>query len=535
MNQTTSGKRNQKWVLSALLTAALSSTVSCAPFEPKVMQIKPGVEGTFVAIGAETDLSVQGEGEAPGSVVQFEVKKVDSSGLSIGTSTGVEGEEPKNEKMYFIPASVTKVVTAVMALKALGPAYRYTTEIRWAPGESAEVAKDLIVIADGDPQTGRENEADGPSRARIRELVQKLKDQGVQKIVGKLRLVSADPRKDRAAAYDGYQPEDYISCYGAISQTFNYRRNCASFVVTDKSEAKWGDSNVVFPFKLSIQSGKRASLIPIPQFGSPHLVSSYLIEGTWGSKSKDEWLTLPVSETKAWFGNTLLSEMSKQGIEVSGVKTILPQGEEELELLEAREALVSFVRVESDPMSDLIRLMNKPSDNFLADSIFKALANKYSERDIQKASARAVHEGILDIFTKAGQPELAKEIVLFDGAGLTRNNRVTPRAFLMLLKEFSRDALFPALWESLPIAGVDGTLKNRMKGSEAEGKARAKTGTLKGAYQLAGYIPRFASSGEIKEYVPFVILSATTPDNKTKVRDFQDKLVARLMKTVNEK
>ena len=130
-------------------------------------------------------------------------------------------------------------------------------------------------------------------------------------------------------------------------------------------------------------------------------------------------------------------------------------------------------------------------------------------------------------------PELAKEITLYDGAGLSRANAVTPRAFIAALKALARSKEFPALWNSLPIAGVDGTLGGRMRSGAAAKVVRAKTGTLTGVYQLAGYIPRLGSNDEVLEYIPFVILTSTTGSKGAAARNFQDRLVTELAEQIN--
>jgi D-alanyl-D-alanine carboxypeptidase len=84
--------------------------------------------------------------------------------------------------------------------------------------------------------------------------------------------------------------------------------------------------------------------------------------------------------------------------------------------------------------------------------------------------------------------------------------------------------IFSALWSALAIAGVDGTLRNRMKGTAAEGQLRGKTGTLRGVYNLAGYLP--TDTG----YVPFVVLTKTTPDFKFEARAAADRVGAQLAK-----
>ena len=111
----------------------------------------------------------------------------------------------------------------------------------------------------------------------------------------------------------------------------------------------------------------------------------------------------------------------------------------------------------------------------------------------------------------------------------SRANRVSPRAFITLLREFAKEPTFPALWNSLAIAGVDGTLRGRMRNTPAENFVRGKTGTLRGAYQLVGYIPGDLAKNE---YIPFVILSEATPANEGIVRAFQNRIVAKLASQV---
>ena len=90
--------------------------------------------------------------------------------------------------------------------------------------------------------------------------------------------------------------------------------------------------------------------------------------------------------------------------------------------------------------------------------------------------------------------------------------------------------MFAALWDSLPTAGEDGTLADRMNKTSAAGKVRGKTGTLSGAYQLVGYVPK--QVGGHTEYIPFVILTSTNVRNREKVRKFQDALVVKIADSV---
>jgi serine-type D-Ala-D-Ala carboxypeptidase/endopeptidase (penicillin-binding protein 4) len=522
----------------ALSLAILSSLAACAPSSGagELMKIEPGEKGVFLAVGTDVEMTLSSSEIRTGDF-EFQVTESDTKGISIGTAIQLPGETRKNESQLFIPASITKLVTASLAIKKLGPAFRFVTEARWdelpaAPG----VARDLTIYADGDPQVAHANSTEGHLRSRLKELVAGLKQKGVNKIVGRFRLVPTDPRKLVAVAYPGIMDEDHLACYGALAQAFNYRGNCSILSVSGLNKATWSDTALNFPIQLALRAGERRAVSALPLFDATGAVQAFRIQGTWSESGRTPSFALPISDASAWFGNALLREMSLQGIDVSGVRPMLPDESEMIELIEERDAKArASVRILSDPLNDLVRWMNKPSDNLLADALFKALAEREPGRhaDLREAGAVAVREGVTSWMKRHGRPDFASEISLLDGSGLSRDNRASPRAFLALLSEFSKEPGFASLWESLPIAGRDGTLKQRMKGTAAEGVARAKTGSLRGAYQLAGYIPRLRPSGEVAEYIPFVILSQTTPENRYRVHAFQDDLVAKLVRKVN--
>jgi D-alanyl-D-alanine carboxypeptidase/D-alanyl-D-alanine-endopeptidase (penicillin-binding protein 4) len=113
-------------------------------------------------------------------------------------------------------------------------------------------------------------------------------------------------------------------------------------------------------------------------------------------------------------------------------------------------------------------------------------------------------------------------IVLRDGSGLTRSNKITPRAMGVVLDKVQKEKWFPAFYASLPVAGhsdrmTGGTLAKRMKHTEAAGNAHAKTGTLTGVTALSGYVR--GSDG--RQYV-FSMMSQYTGRTP---RPVEDKLV----------
>jgi serine-type D-Ala-D-Ala carboxypeptidase/endopeptidase (penicillin-binding protein 4) len=142
--------------------------------------------------------------------------------------------------------------------------------------------------------------------------------------------------------------------------------------------------------------------------------------------------------------------------------------------------------VESPPMETLVRLTNKASDNFFAEILVKDLAMQ----------ARGVGTTTAGTRLAAGfARRLGAPARLADGSGLSRGNRASPRRVVRLLGAMSERDEFDAWYASLPVAGRDGTLRDRMRRGAARGRCRGKTGTLSNVSALSGYCR--ARSGEL--------------------------------------
>jgi D-alanyl-D-alanine carboxypeptidase/D-alanyl-D-alanine-endopeptidase (penicillin-binding protein 4) len=136
-------------------------------------------------------------------------------------------------------------------------------------------------------------------------------------------------------------------------------------------------------------------------------------------------------------------------------------------------ALVTVWR--SPPVADLLRLMNPPSDNFIAETLIKALGSRFGTSGSTAAGARVVLDELSEL-------DIAPQVI--DGSGLSRYNRTSPRDVVTLLEEMDGEASFAG---SLAVAGRTGTLEDRMRGTNAQDRCRAKTGTLRDVSALAGY------------------------------------------------
>jgi D-alanyl-D-alanine carboxypeptidase/D-alanyl-D-alanine-endopeptidase (penicillin-binding protein 4) len=192
----------------------------------------------------------------------------------------------------------------------------------------------------------------------------------------------------------------------------------------------------------------------------------------------------------------------------------------------------------SPTVATLLRLQNKPSDNYFAEMLVKGLPMAASSGgSLRRAGAKvpvtptpdapdaALAKRPAKTGTTAGGAGVAAayarslgvSVRLADGSGLSRSDKAAPREVVRLLNTLRRRRGFSALYSSLPIAGRDGTLAGRMRSGPARGRCRAKTGTLTGVSALSGYC--ISRSGRVLSF-SFLMNSA----NVYTARSVQDRM-----------
>jgi D-alanyl-D-alanine carboxypeptidase/D-alanyl-D-alanine-endopeptidase (penicillin-binding protein 4) len=184
----------------------------------------------------------------------------------------------------------------------------------------------------------------------------------------------------------------------------------------------------------------------------------------------------------AWFFKEALA---RHGIKVRGkvrTWTAVDPGSGPTEISKLRE----IGWMESMPVRDMAREIMKPSQNLYTDLLLAAVGEKFRDSDQRLTSEEL---GIRELNKFLGEAGIPPGDVLFEeGSGLSRNNLTTANATVKLLSFMSHHVCASAFLEGLPIAGVDGTLRNRMKGTAAAGNVLAKTGTLRWANSLSGHV-----------------------------------------------
>jgi serine-type D-Ala-D-Ala carboxypeptidase/endopeptidase (penicillin-binding protein 4) len=458
----------------------------------------------------------------------WRLSAADTQDIVFGVAAeGFDAPEGNNTKT-FVPASVTKLFTAAVAQEILGDDHVFRTRVSWS-GEAQ--ARDLTIVSDGDPFASVSTGApESWMVSRLREIATRLKRAGVTRLTGKLYLKSSDARLDDAGIAAGTDLEEVTNCWGAIARAFNLAGNCAQLGLYRSNRAQWSDRLITFPVTVDTREGEANSLRVRPVYDNGRAVTEWRLSGTWkepgASVPRDRPVSsssLPVGDTQDWYGAHLLRELQAQGIQTTGVT------------IESDSGTVSSPRftLTSASWGSTRSLMVKGSEAFLADAYFKAVGLK-SQRSgsLRQAAAEITSEKVAEWLESTDASELARQVRLSDGAGMTARSQVSAAAMVAVLKAWKNASWFSAFHDSLAIAGQEGTLARRFQGSPAAGKVRAKTGTLNTASNLVGYVPRIRN-GRIQSWVGFAIFTESARSNRNRAMQLQEKIVNRLYRLVN--
>ena len=216
---------------------------------------------------------------------------------------------------------------------------------------------------------------------------------------------------------------------------------------------------------------------------------------------------VPVDAPATYSAKLLTKALRKAGITIKGKPRAgqVPAG-----------ALL-IQRQSSAPLRVLLKRQNKESDNLFAETLLKGLGKDF--QDLGSTDA-----GVLVSGATLGTMDIAADAyVIQDGSGLSYGDRLTPYAIVRLLGAMYQRPDFGVFYDSLAIAGKDGTLESRMRESAAAGNARAKTGTLNVATSLSGYV-RSAND----HLVAFSILVTGDPVDVERANKAQDEIVVAL-------
>jgi serine-type D-Ala-D-Ala carboxypeptidase/endopeptidase (penicillin-binding protein 4) len=430
----------------------------------------------------------------------------------------------ENAGKLLVPASNMKLYTVAAALDRLSPEFRFKTSVYAAarPDASGTVRGDLLIYGRGDP-TFAASLNGGDYWKAIDELAERIKATGLKRVEGD--LVGDESYFTGAPQGFGWEWSDLTWHDGAEVSALSVNDNALDLIV--KPGATVGA-------QCSITTGPPTPLVTITNRtttsarGSKRELVVYrglgenVIE-VGGSLPLDDqgWTaSVAVSRPGLLFVYMLRASLAARGVEVRGrSRTVdaraLTQGASK-----PTASLVEIASRESEPLSTIAGYALKPSQNLYAELILRALG-RATATDAKLSSEEAGIETIKSFLRSAGVE--TNEALFTDGSGLSRRDLVTASATIQLLTFMSRHRYASAFREALPVAGVDGTLRNRMKGTPAAGNVRAKTGTLTGVASLSGYATTAAG-----ERLVFSLMLNNYPESSIMSRNHIDNIAVLL-------
>jgi D-alanyl-D-alanine carboxypeptidase/D-alanyl-D-alanine-endopeptidase (penicillin-binding protein 4) len=397
------------------------------------------------------------------------------------------------------PASVMKLVTTYSALGTLGPDYRWPVELYTTGNIQGDtLTGDLILKGYGDPNF---KEPD------LHHLLDDLRIAGIKKIAGNLVFDNSYfsiPKQD-SGAFDGKR----YALYNAQSDALLYNEGISFFIIQGHEVFSPNPAkNVNIINNLHFKDVPCSGRYTYPKMGIKHNEEQIdvMFEGSYSSRCEERKYVAVITDP----ANMLYGTLTKMWTEDMGG---IIEGGAFKQAPTPKEAKL-LARTESIPVSDVLPMINKKSNNVMAQQLFLSIGAKQpGETDTTEKAYNAIQQW----FKSRGLdfPELRME----NGSGLSRHGQVSARHIAELLIDAYNSPYHDALVNSLPIMGVDGTLKNRMKGTHVAGHAHLKTGTLNNAKAIAGYV----TSNDGETYVVSILHN----DEKAryKARPIHDKLI----------
>jgi len=371
------------------------------------------------------------------------------------------------------PASAMKLLTTYAALELLGPAYTWKTEaLATAPLKDGVLEGDLVLKGTGDPKLGFE---------QLWLLLRQLRARGLREIRGDLVLDRSHfaPENHDPARFDGEPLRPYN--VGADALLLNFKAIRLTFVpdaaaktVSVSAEPAPAQFDLVNLLKLAEGAcpatwyeGIRMDLAHTDAAARLILTGGY--PAACGEKTRHV-AVLGHPQFVAGVFRQLWTELGgslhggwREGAAPAGARLL--------------------ARAESPALAEVVREINKYSNNVMARQLFLTLGAESAKRPARGADAEAALRAWLA--QKAlPMPELSIE----NGAGLSRSDRISAESLGRLLLAAFASPVMPEFLASLPLAGIDGTMKRRANGDGVAGQAHVKTGYLDGVRALAGYV-----------------------------------------------
>jgi D-alanyl-D-alanine carboxypeptidase/D-alanyl-D-alanine-endopeptidase (penicillin-binding protein 4) len=375
-----------------------------------------------------------------------------------------------------VPASNQKILTSAIALTVLGPEYRYPTLVLSRGEIRADTLRgDLLVVGRGDPSVS--DHMAGDAMIPLRAIADSIRRHGIRHIRG--RVAAAGNAFSDANAGFGWQLEDFDFPYGAVVDELLLNEGFSELGVRGADRAGEPPRVVTSPAR-SFPLVRIEATTTVRGVGPDSTAQLDAVKDTvrgdvvlTGTIPIGDTTTLAVTHrdpTEAYLA-ALLEALADRGISVgrdSAVAVSAP--------------IDTLLIARSPPLSQIVAFFMKPSQNQIGEMLFKSVALARTDTGTGRVARRIYSEQLRSWGAQADG------FLVWDGSGLSRRNLVSPETILRVLNAMRSSPYFQTYYDAFPVAGVDGTLRSRMRSTLGEANVRGKTGTLGNVRSLSGYV-----------------------------------------------
>jgi D-alanyl-D-alanine carboxypeptidase/D-alanyl-D-alanine-endopeptidase (penicillin-binding protein 4) len=412
--------------------------------------------------------------------------EADKWGVVVVRLPGGQPVVSHNPDKLFLPASNEKFYTTAAALDALGPDWKTRTSVYAAsrPGADGVLRGDLVLYGRGDPNLSARFTPDDPL-AQLRVLASRVRDAGVLRVEGD--LVADESYLSGSPHGSGWSFADIQWYFGAEVSALTFNDNLAEIEVGPGARA--GDPCVV---KITPDVGYVVVANDAKTGGGPKIQlhrdldqNRIDVTGAVPSGGIGAGGAFAVRKPALYAAAAFRKALAEVGVEIAGDTRRVTADSERTDGTEV-EKLVELASLESLPLGEMVKVVNKHSQNLHAELVLRMLGRERGPRDLPSDQAGAVV--VTAYLQKIGA--FVPGVAVRDGSGLSRLDRASAGSLCRVAVAMVDHAAGSAFLDSLAQAGVDGTLRHR------DGKLdlHAKTGSLDVAKSLTGYL--VAKSGQ---------------------------------------
>lgn len=415
----------------------------------------------------------------------------------------------RNKDTALIPASNQKILTSAAAIHQLGSGHTLATTLHMSGSKRGHILDgDLLLVGCGDPNiSGRMHRGD--VTRPLRELAHGLASAGITHVNGSLYF---DGRAFTGPRMHAEWPEDqFLKWYSAEISALTLNDNCLTITVEPGSPGRQAS------IALSPQTGYVSTTGSVatkgnksdPKVGFGRMKDSNEIR-LWGELSAYRGAytgEITVADPDAYCAHVLLETLAANGIRVAG-GTRPADGESD------RRNWREIGRYESD-LGTIAAVCNQRSQNLYAEALFRIFARTQGQPGSFAGGSAAIEQWL-----KARKIP-APGLVVTDGSGLARSNRVSAETLARVLAFMDKGKEASVFRSTFAVSGESGTLERRLGGEKTRGRVFAKTGTIRGVTSLSGYV--LSQSG--RRYAFSVIVNNSSGSARGAIDKFVTELV----------